>query len=196
MSVEFVVARRDLPTTRNDIRGKIRAGSLVRADHAAVREAPDEFFTPCRCVFEIEIDEYARDEGRWLRKLTSRTVFEQQPPPGPNAENEWRDYWAGALRERGHKPWDVRVQQLVPCQGKHRPGRVDAADHRGQRAPAAAPIGQRLHRLGAVERRGRVRARSSGRAQVGHDHRHRGTRRARWPTTGLRRGPSRPRSGG
>ncbi len=112
MSVEFVVARRDLPTTRNDIRGKIRAGSLVRADHAAVREAPDEFFTPCRCVFEIEIDEYARDEGRWLRKLTSRTVFEQQPPPGPNAENEWRDYWAGALRERGHKPWDVRVQHL------------------------------------------------------------------------------------
>jgi hypothetical protein len=52
--LRFVVARRYLRVTRNEIKSTIRAGSLVRADSAAVREAPDEFFTPCRYVFHLE----------------------------------------------------------------------------------------------------------------------------------------------
>jgi hypothetical protein len=111
-ALRFVVARRDLRVTRNEIKSTIRAGSLVRADSAAVREAPGEFFTPTTLVFHVELDEYGRDDGRFLRKLTSRTEFEQLPPPGPDAEDQWREWWQTALRKQGHAPWDMSVQRL------------------------------------------------------------------------------------
>ncbi len=109
----FVVARRDLRvTSANDVRSRIREGQLVRADHAAVLEAPDEFYAPCVHRFHLEISEYAREDGSWLGKSTETTEIADMPPPGPRSEELWANYWRTAIEETGFAVLSVEVEQL------------------------------------------------------------------------------------
>lgn len=110
--MNFVIARRDIQVTRNDIRSTIPAGTLRRADSAAVTASPEEFYEPHTYRFNFDISVFGRDDGQFLQKITNTVAEDGLPAPGPNAEDHWRRFWEAKMRKQGLDPWDVEVENL------------------------------------------------------------------------------------
>lgn len=60
-------------------------------------------------VFFFELNQYDRDSGRFLQRLSNK--LEGDAPPNVS-EDAWLTHWRERIRQQGREPWDLSLEDL------------------------------------------------------------------------------------